>query len=309
MSDAEGISSLMDALREDTLAFNGVIVPANDRDFDGAGIEDQQAGMSRMATPLDLQSFAGITPPSSWQQLGTILVDDLLPRITAEDVLKLATSLVMPGQSVFDPVYARAAKTIGKNPGVFGTSAGMAYSDYIKDSAVGIVDLVKQVVTFAIDQQMFAASLATLSLSLPAKALTATIFDGQAPLAQAVFAADGETLLAEIAVEIAALPGSGPNIAMAAAIVDALRALRAAFLELIDMSPPELFDLVGELPLLIAEMLRDRVLQTRIESVVGDAAKLGDVVGTLIGIVVWEIIEEVATAGMSKPLKFLKVAT
>ena len=309
MSDTETIASLMDTLREDTRAYNGVIVPANDRDFDGAGVEDPQAGMSRMATPLDLQSFESIVPPTSWQQLGTIIVEDLLPRITAEDILKLTASLVVPGQSVFDPVYKRAAQTIVNNPGVFGTSAGMAYSDYIKDSAVGIVDLVKQVATFAVDQQMFAASLATLSLSLPAKALVSTIFDPQAPLAQAVFAADGETLLAEIAVEIAALPGADANIAMAAAIVEALRALRAAFLELINMSAPELFDLVGELPLLIAEMLRDRVLQTQIESVVSDAAKLGDVVGTLIGIVMWEIIEEVATAGMSKPLKFLKVAT
>lgn len=309
MSDTETIASLMDTLREDTRAYNGVIVPANDRDFDGAGVEDPQAGMSRMATPLDLQSFESIVPPTSWQQLGTIIVDDLLPRITAEDILKLTASLVVPGQSVFDPVYARAAQTIVNNPGVFGTSAGMAYSDYIKESAVGIVDLVKQVVSFAIDQQMFSASLATLSLSLPAKALAATIFDPQAPLAQAVFAADAEALLAEIAVEIAALPGSDPNIAMAAAIVEALSALRAAFLELIDKSPAELFDLVGEFPLLIAEMLRDRVLQTRIESVVGDAAKLGDVVGTLIGIIMWEIIEEVATAGMAKPLKFLKIAT
>lgn len=56
-------------------------------------------------------------------------------------------------------------------------------------------------------------------------------------------------------------------------------------------------------------MMRDRVLQTQLEAVADDAAKLGEVFGTLVGFVIWEVIEEVATLGMGKPLKLLKIAT
>lgn len=310
MSDTDSIASLMDTLQEDTRAYTGTIVPVNDRNFDGAGIEDAQAGMSRMATPMDLQSVAGIAPPSSWEQFGTILIQDLLPRITAEDVLKrVAGSLIPGGPLLFDPIYARAGTTIAGNLSVFGTSAGLAYSDYIEESATGIINLVKNVAKFALDQQAFTASLGMLTLTLPARTLLQTIYDPQAGLAQAVIHADAEALLAEIAMAIAALPGADANLSILLAIVDTLRALRTAFFEFVSKPPAELFDLLGELPLFVAEMMRDRVLQTQLEAVADDAAKLGEVFGTLVGFVIWEVIEEVATLGMGKPLKLLKIAT
>lgn len=309
MSDADSIASLMDTLREDTGAFNGVIFPVNDRNFDGAGVEDPQAGMSRMATPMDLQSVAGITPPSSWEQFGTIVINDLVPRITAEDVLKRVSSVLVPGSAlVLDPIYARAGRTILSDLSTFGTSAGLAYSDYIEESAVGITDLIKQVATFMAEQEAFAVSLATLSISLPAKALVSVIFDPQSTLAQAVMAADADALLTEIATAISQLPGADVNLSMALAVIESLRYLRNLFSELVSMEPAEIFDLIGEVPLFIAEMMRDRELQAKLEEIVDSAAMLGEIFGMLVGFVIWEIIEEVATLGLAKPMKLLKIA-
>lgn len=310
MSDTDDIASLMDALKEDSKSFNGVIIPVNDRNFDGAGIEDAQAGMSRMATAMDLQSVAGITPPSSWEQFGTILVNDLLPRITAEEVLKRVAGALVPGSAlVLDPVYLRAGRTILADLPTFGSHAAEAYSDYIEESAVGIVDLIQKVAAYMIEQEGFAFSLATLSISMPAKALVSVIFDPQSTLAQAVMAADADALLTEIAMEISQLPGADVNLTMALAVVESLRYLRNLFSEIVSMEPAELFDLIGEVPLFVAEMMRDQALQAKMEEVVDSAAMLGDIFGTLIGIVIWEIIEEVVTMGMAKPMKLLKVAT
>jgi hypothetical protein len=310
MSDTDDIASLMDMLKEDTRSFNGMIIPVNDRNFDGAGIEDAQSGMSRMAMPMDLQSVAGITPPSSWEQFGTILVNDLLPRVTAEDILKRVAGGLVPGSSlVLDPIYLRAGRTILSDLPTFGTNAGLAYSDYIEESAVGIIDLIKMVATFMIEQETFAASLATLSLTLPANALLSTIFDPQSTLAQAVLAADADALLTEIAIAISQLPGADANLTMALAVVESLRSLRNLFSELVSMEPAELFDLIGEVPLFIAEMMRDRVLQTKLEEIADSPAMLGEIFGMLLAVVIWEIVEEVATMGLAKPMKLLKVAT
>jgi hypothetical protein len=217
---------------------------------------------------------------------------------------------LVPGSSlVLDPIYLRAGRTILSDLPTFGTNAGLAYSDYIEESAVGIIDLIKMVATFMIEQETFAASLATLSLTLPANALLSTIFDPQSTLAQAVLAADADALLTEIAIAISQLPGADANLTMALAVVESLRSLRNLFSELVSMEPAELFDLIGEVPLFIAEMMRDRVLQTKLEEIADSPAMLGEIFGMLLAVVIWEIVEEVATMGLAKPMKLLKVAT
>lgn len=313
MSDVDDADEVMEQLRQGIPSYNGVIIPLNDRNFDGAGVEDEEAGMSRMAAPLDLRSGPWVSQRTSWEKLGDILFNELLPQLSAEDVLKFALS-TLPGApgGIYVSVYARAGQTIFRDAdslGRFATAAGLAYSDFIRDSALDILDLIKEIGKFLYKQQEFLLWWANLQFNFPETLrLVFEASDDIAELLTALLEADAEQLLVTAAAQFSQLQGAEHILPLVMAIIDGLQKFINLYHELAAMEFEEILDLCGEVPLFVVEMMRSEDIQKKIDEIMDDADKLGEVFGVLVGIVVWEVIEEIATAGLAKPFKLVKAA-
>jgi hypothetical protein len=313
VSDLDDTVEVMEQLREGVPSYSGVIIPLNDRDFDGAGVEDEDAGMSRMATPLDLRSGPWVSQKTSWEKLGDILFNELLPQLSAEDVLKFTLS-TLPGTpgGVYVGVYVRAGQTIFQDAnslGRFATSAGMAYSDFIRDSALDILDLIKEIGAFLYKQQEFLLWWANIHTQLPQ--IVRLVFQSGSDIVElldALLEVDAEQLLATAAAQLSQMQGAEYILPMMMAVVDGLQKFINLYNELAAMTFEEILNLCGEVPLFVVEMMRSAEIQKKIDEIVTDPDKLGEIFGVLVGMVIWEVIEEVATAGLAKPFKLVKAA-
>ena len=94
---------------------------------------------------------------------------------------------------------------------------------------------------------------------------------------------------------------------------DALGAFKTAY-EWLSQDMSEIYEDFGYVALFLAETLRSREFLRAVADGAGagqppavQAEKIGSLYGTLIGVVIWEIIEEVLTAGIGKGARILRV--
>ena len=92
-------------------------------------------------------------------------------------------------------------------------------------------------------------------------------------------------------------------------IIDAMISLYEGLLWIIETPLDEIWEEIGHGATIMAELLRRVEIQERIISLSSNAYELGKVYGTIVGVIVWEIIEVVVTGGLGKGLRFIKVAT
>ncbi len=274
----QSIAQSADALASFSEPVQGAILPIASGTFAGAGAYDLDQMMSRFATPIDLQSVA---PPSAWTDLPRVL-RDLFASMSVSELVASA-------------LRGDEFRTLINSPAVFAEAAAVSYADYIEIQFRDWLELLVGVGNFAKD----AVGCGCTLLALDAEAISEMLFgSGNAQ--------ELEDAIEAIELTIALKPECEPL----RTTLRALEALRAAFLwfkeKLSNLS--QLWNEVGELALMLAEVLRDAKIQEAIIAIRNDAEKLGKVYGTLIGVVIWEIIEAVATAGLGKGVKLVRVA-
>jgi hypothetical protein len=308
-----------DAIAVFDFGAEGMFVPVASGTLQGAGFYDADKAVSRMATPLDFATLQSVPPPTGWNQFHTV-VDDITARLLAQgaldEVLAWAESVGIVGTNA----SGRREITFGlhlmiSNPGDFATGAGSAYSQFIEDQAQSYLDLVVKGMPW-----MLNAYVCAVGLRLDESTLAALVLDhlrGQ-PGSQL------DAAITMIENQIAAQPVPPPVVAGVqvgcSGLLEALVLLRGAvdaFMAArvwLSQDFSEIYEDFGYIALFLAETLRSREFARAIADAAGagqpaavQAEKIGSLYGTLIGVVIWEIIEDVFTAGFGKGARILKV--
>lgn len=275
LTDYVSVADAFVAFEED---LDGTFVPLASNSLVGSGIYDEEEAICRLAGPLDMEPFQSIQPPSSWEDLSRVL-NEILENIKAQEV----TLPDFPG-----PEW----KTIVENPGAWAEAAGMAYSNYIDAQFEGYIDLVSTAIPTLIKANLCQVNVLQYSL----EAMIDFLFD-----------ADGQYTIETAKNKLSNRIAQNPNCEVLLGVLDALMALNDAILWLKNQSLSGLWEEIGHVALIAAEILRDVEIRKKIQEIQGDPVKLGKVHGTLIGVIIWEVIEAVGTAGMGKGLRFLQV--
>ena len=280
MSKLSDYVSVADAFVVFEEEFQGGFVPIASNSLTGAGFYDEEASISRLATPLDMERLQSIQPPSSWEDLPRVL-NEIWMEISLQDVA------VILGSGGIEVV------TITGNLGAFAEEAGMAYSKYINVQFEGYIELVSAAIPVLIKAERCKVEVLNYSL----ERLVNFLFNSENKQSLEMMKND---LLNHIA--------QNPDCEPLLKVIDALTELIEAIDWLRNQSLSELWEEIGCLALIAAEILRNTEVVEKILEVRSDPIKLGKLYGTLIGIIVWEIIEVVVSRGMSKGLRFVKVA-
>lgn len=296
----------------------GMFVPLASGTLQGAGYYDTTQSVSRLATPLDFATLQSVAPPTSWQRFHTV-VDEITTRLLAQGALDELLAWAESAGIISPSTSGRREVTFGlhlmvSHPGDFATGAGRAYSRYIEDQAQSYLDLVVKGLPWMFGTYLCGASINLDLLSL--KAMVADHLRGQ-PNSQLDMTI--EALEQWIA---GGPPPTLPGIPKmnCAGLLDSLKFLRtavdgfrAACLWL-SQDISEIYEDFGYVALFLAETLRSRDFAQAVAQAGGaglppaaQAEKIGEIYGTLIGVVIWEIIEEVMTAGIGKGARILKV--
>lgn len=257
--------------------FEGSLIPIASNSFEGAGVHDEELAVSRPATPLDLQSIA---PPSSWDDFGRV-VDEIWAEVKLKEVV-LTQVLVNWTQM----------QSITGNPVVFAEAVAHAYSNYIEYQIDEYLELARSVIAILIDLQQCQFDLLTMA---------------QEELLKILFDKDGKASLEQAKVRLLQHVASDEKCKVLIEVVDAMISLHEAWIWIKNTSLSEIWEEIGHVATILAELLRRIEIQQTILSFSSDPSKLGTMYGTLIGIIIWEVIEEVASAGLGKGLRFLKV--
>jgi len=257
--------------------FDGVLIPIASNAFEGAGVHDEELAVSRPATPLDLQSIA---PPSSWDDFSHV-VEEVWKEISLKDVVLKQVS-----------INWIQMLSIAGNPAAFAEGVGKAYSKYIEVQFDSYIDLMKSALPTLLDLQQCQFDLLKLS---------------QEELLKPIFSEDGKASLEQAKAKLVQHVVTDEKCKVLIGIVDAMISLHEAWLWIKETPTSEIWDEIGHVATILAELLRKVDIQNTIIAVSSDPQKLGTIYGTVIGIIVWEVIEEVATAGLGKGLRFLKV--
>ncbi len=296
----------------------GMFVPVASGTLQGAGFYDADRAVSRLATPLDFATLQSVPPPTGWEGFHTV-VDDITTRLLAQgaldEVLAWAESVGIVGTNA----SGRREITFGlhlmiSNPGDFATGAGSAYSQYIEDQAQSYLDLVVKGMPWMLNTYVCGAS---IGVDLPS--LTTMVADhmrGEPDSQLDIAIASLETWIAGH--PLPPMPGLQPL--DCSGLLDALRLLRDALgafktaYEWLSQDMSEIYEDFGYVALFLAETLRSREFLRAVADGAGageppavQAEKIGSLYGTLIGVVIWEIIEEVLTAGIGKGARILRV--
>ena len=279
LSDYVSVTDAFAVFEED---FEGTIWPIASNSLEGAGVHDEQQAMSRIATPLD---FPSVDPPSSWDDFGRVL-GEIWAGIELKDVILIGLE------------FEKLKAAIGADPGLFAEAAAMAYSNYIKDQFEGYIELMTTL-TQAIPKLLDDAAECAAEILFPSGAEQITL----------LLSDDGREKLERAKVILIQHVVANPKCEVLLGVVNALISLHEAWLWFKQTPKSEIWDEVGHVAVIIAEILRKPQVQERIRSLLTDPVKLGKILGTLVGIIIWEVIESVATAGLSKGMRFLKVVT
>lgn len=307
-----------DAIAVFDFGAEGMFVPVASGTLQGAGFYDVDQAVSRMATPLDFATLQSVLPPTGWDRFHTV-VDDITTRLLAQgaldEVLAWAESVGIVGTNA----SGRREITFGlhlmiSNPGDFATGAGSAYSQYIEDQAQSYLDLVVKGMPWMLNTYVCGAS---IGVDLPS--LTTMVADhmrGEPDSQLDIAIASLETWIAGH--PRPPMPGMQPL--DCSGLLDALRLLRealdafAAAYAWLSQDMSEIYEDFGYVALFMAETLRSREFLRAVADGAGagqppavQAEKIGSIYGTLIGVVIWEIIEEVLTAGIGKGARILRV--
>jgi hypothetical protein len=259
--------------------FDGVLIPIASSSFEGAGVHDEEFAVSRPATPFDLQSIA---PPSNWETF-VRGVGELWTEIDLKDViLKSAVAHRLQILSL-----------IG-NPGAFAEGAGKAYSNYIEFQFDGYIDLMKELISTLEDLEQCKINVLQLS---------------QAELVKLIKSKDGKASLEQAKADLLRHILTDEKCKVLVGVIDAMISLYEGLLWIIETPLDEIWEEIGHGATIMAELLRRVEIQERIISLSSNAYELGKVYGTIVGVIVWEIIEVVVTGGLGKGLRFIKVAT
>jgi hypothetical protein len=307
-----------DAIAVFDFGAEGMFVPVASGTLQGAGFYDADQAVSRMATPLDFATLQSVLPPTGWDQFHTV-VDDITTRLLAQgaldEVLAWAESVGIVGTNA----SGRREITFGlhlmiSNPGDFATGAGSAYSQYIEGQAQSYLDLVVKGMPWMLNTYVCGAS---IRVDLPS--LTTMVADhmrGEPDSQLDIAIASLETWIAGH--PRPPMPGMQPL--DCSGLLDALTLLRealdafAAAHAWLSQDMSEIYEDFGYVALFMAETLRSREFLRAVAEAAGagqppavQAEKIGSIYGTLIGVVIWEIIEEVITAGIGKGARILRV--
>lgn len=312
------IMDAADAIRVFDFGAEGMFVPVASGTLQGAGYYDTTQSVSRLATPLDFATLQSVPPPASWQRFHTV-VDEITTRLLAQGALDELLAWAESAGIVSPNASGRREITFGlhlmiSHPGDFATGAGMAYSQYIESQAQSYLDLVVKGVPWMLGTYVCSASIGVDLTSL--KQMVADHLRGQP---------DSQLDMAIAALErwIAGgppppLPGMPPM--NCDGLLDSLKLLRTAIDGFkaahtwLSQDFSEIYEDFGYVALFLAETLRSREFAQAVAQAAGagqpaavQAEKIGGIYGTLIGVVIWEIIEEVMTAGIGKGARILKV--
>lgn len=307
-----------DAITVFDFGAEGMFVPVASGTLEGAGYYDSAQSISRLATPLDFATLQSVLPPTGWDRFHTV-VDDITTRLMAQgaldEVMAWAQSVGIAGTNA----SGRREITFGlhlmiSNPADFATGAGSAYSQYIEEQAQSYLDLVVKGMPWMLNTYVCGAS---IGVDLPSlRTMVADHLRGQTNSQLDLAIASLETWIAGRPLP----PAPGLPALDCSGLLDALRLLRealGAFMSAhawLSQDMAEIYEDFGYVALFLAETLRSREFLRAVADAAGageppevQAEKIGSLYGTLIGVVIWEIIEEVLTAGFGKGARILRV--
>ena len=296
-----------------------LFVPMASGTLEGAGYYDPEQAVSRFANPLDFSQLQSIPPPTGWDGFHALL-DQLTQQMLAQGALDEAMAwaesigLVTPANASDKREITFGLHLMAAHPGDFATGMGMGYSDYIHEQAQSYVDLVVEGLPW-----MFNAYVCAGIVQVDQTSLAQMVGDHLRGLPNSLLDQGIDALEAWV--------GSGPPAPVPGlpplnchGLLDALKALRTAveaFMSARDWLTQdigEIYEDLGYVALFVGETLRSREFYSAIADVLraGDpeparAETIGRIYGTLIGVVIWEIIEEVVTAGLGKGARILKL--
>ncbi len=314
------VMDVADAIGVFGVGIEGLFVPIASNTSQGTGFYDAEAAVSRLATPLDYTRLQSLPPPTSWDRFHESvakIIEELTAQGGLEELKAWAESvgLVAPNASGgIDFVFG--LNLAAQYPGDFGTGAALAYSRYIQTQAQSYLDLVVKglpamlnayacAVTIRFDATTLARMVAHHSLGQPNSELDMTI----------------DALETWLAGNPPVVPVPGAPRVDCSGVLDALKGLRTAvdaFVAARDWlqgrTLPQIYDDFGYVALFLAELLRSRAIAHAIAGIVDPndsaplrAEKIGAMYGSLVGMIMWEIIEEVVTAGFGKVARIVRV--
>ncbi|MCS6303707.1 MAG: hypothetical protein H8K07_08585, partial [Nitrospira sp.] len=241
--------------------FDGLLIPIASNSFEGAGVHDEELAVSRPATPLDLQSIA---PPSNWDDFSRV-VGKIWEEIDLKDVVlkQVMTNWIQ-------------MLSVAENPSVFTEAVGKGYSDYIASQVEGYVDFMKSAISALIDLQQCQFDL---------------IQSSQEDILNILFSEDGKTSLEQAKTRLIQHASTDEKCKLLISIVDAMISLHEAWLWLRKIPLTEIWEEIGHFATVMAELFRRAEIQQTILSLSTDASKLGQLYGTLMGFIIWEVNE------------------
>lgn len=310
-----------DAIAVFDFGAEGMFVPVASGTFQGAGFHDPDEAISRYATPLDFQRFQSIQPPSSWalfhESIG-LIITELTEQGGLEELVAWAESigLVIRGANNHVDVVFGLNLAL-EHPSEFGSGAAQAYSHYIGNQAQSYLDLVVKTLP-----AMFNAHVCAAWISMDSRELLILVAEHLASQSNSRL----DQTIAAMEQWIAGNPtlpsGSGMPTLDCSGLLEALKGLRTAldlFASARDWLTTRMSDSskawedFGYIALFLAEMLRSRGIARVISDAVGvnepeavRAERIGAIYGMLVGMIVWECIEEVFTAGLGKGARVVR---
>ena len=300
---------------------DGLFVPMASGTLEGGGIHDPDEAVSRYVTPLDYARFRSVQPPSSWQRFDHTL-QQILTELSAqgglEELIAWAESIGLVARNAnnkLDLVFGLDLALA--HPGEFATGAGMAYSRYIENQANGYLEFVTKSLP-----AMFNAYVCGAWIRMDTNEFLAMVGDHLLHPSNSRLTMTIDALDRWIAGNPSVPPGVGMSKLDCRGLLEALRTLRTA-LELFASArdwitsrmedPSRAWEDFGFIALFLAELLRTRAIARAIAEAVGvneppavRADRIGAMYGVLIGMIVWEVIEEVLTAGIGKGARLVR---
>lgn len=291
----------------------GVALPMCDPAVDGAKTTDAAQGMSRYLEPLDYAAITLPPPPTSWTTAGEVWRD------------LIATLASYEGMATAANFMTQYIQTRDGDPGAFLTGALEGYANYIHKRFNNVLEGLKSAWQEILVIHDLAPVLALLPPDAVLRQLLAHLADptaafmevmpyDEAEIAQATAGLqamkDAYDALAPADIAAIAERDGGPEVLAAIeALVGVLMNLHEAYVWLRSLDFPQIWEYMGEGVVLLLECLRDSEAVQSISLAASvdlhlQPAKLGEAWGVAVGVVMWEIIEDVAT-GLFEPLKLL----
>ena len=314
------IMEVADAVAVFNVGIDDLFVPVASNTSQGTGFYDADAAVSRLATPIDFARLQSLPQPTSWdrfhESIGKI-IEELTAQGGLEELRAWAESigLIAPNSSGgIDFVFG--LNLAAQYPGDFGTGAGMAYSRYIQSQAQSYLDLVVKGLPAMLNAYACAVTIHFDPPTLARMVAHHTLGQPNSELDMAINA-----LETWIIGNPPPLPLPGAPRVDCSGVLAALKGLRTAvdaFVAARDWlqgrTLPEIYNDFGYVALFLAELLRSRAIARAISSIIDPndsaplrAEKIGAMYGSLVGMIMWEIIEEVVTAGFGKVARIVRI--